>query len=134
MTYHAISRPDAVRSNGADTGLGEGRIPGEKTVIEQRDADMSSRTPGVGGTRFQIAALVHMMAQAVLFGAGAVVILLTPAFAGNLPAWFALNVLVSFFAAAAIAWKIAPRLRARYWNIGKPLRDAMRVEVSAVAR
>lgn len=117
MTYHAISRPDAVRSSGADTGLGEGRIPGKKTVFEQRDTDMSSRTPGVGGTRFQIAALVHMMAQAVLFGAGAVAILLTPAFADKLPAWFALNALVSFFAAAFIAWTIAPRLRARYWNI-----------------
>lgn len=66
--------------------------------------------------RLQISAMVFMMVQAVLFGAGLVLILLTPSLNAHalatLPEMIALSVLLS----AVIAWMIAPRLRARYWR------------------
>ena len=65
--------------------------------------------------RLQVAAMVFMMVQAVLFGAGMVVILLTPI------RWDAMEAIptmitMSVVASAAIAWLIAPRLRQRYWR------------------
>lgn len=65
--------------------------------------------------RLQIAAMVFMMVQAVLFGAGMVVILITPIQSdamAAIPTMIAISVVVS----AAIAWLIAPRLRQRYWR------------------
>ena len=65
--------------------------------------------------RLQIAAMVFMSIQAVMFGAGMLVILLTPIQSnamGAIPTMIA----VSFVASAAIAWLIAPRLRQRYWR------------------
>ncbi|QOZ78822.1 hypothetical protein XH83_27480 [Bradyrhizobium sp. CCBAU 53351] len=65
--------------------------------------------------RLQIAAMVFMMVQAVLFGAGMVVILLTPIQSDAMeaiPTMIAISVVTS----AAIAWLIAPRLRQRYWR------------------
>ncbi|MCS3775707.1 hypothetical protein [Bradyrhizobium centrosematis] len=65
--------------------------------------------------RLQIAAMVFMMVQAVLFGAGMVAILLTSAQSDAMTAIPAM-IAVSFLASAAIAWLIAPRLRQRYWR------------------
>lgn len=65
--------------------------------------------------RFQIAAMVYMMVQAVLFGAGMIAILATPLAAHAIqliPPMIAATALIS----APISWKIAPRLRARYWR------------------
>ncbi|WP_316232129.1 hypothetical protein [Bradyrhizobium sp. SZCCHNR1051] len=65
--------------------------------------------------RTQISAMVFMMVQAVLFGAGVLTILLTPL--SNhamlaMPVMIALSVALS----AIVSWQIAPRLRARYWR------------------
>lgn len=65
--------------------------------------------------RTQISAMVFMMVQAVLFGAGVLTILLTPL--SNhamlaMPVMIALSVVLS----AIVSWQIAPRLRARYWR------------------
>lgn len=66
-------------------------------------------------TRFQIAVLVFMMVQAVLFGAGTVLVLATPlsASAMQLMPWV---VGVSAIVSLPVSWLIAPRLRARFWN------------------
>ena len=66
-------------------------------------------------TRLQIAGLVFMMVQAVLFGIGVVAILATPLdreASTLVPCMIALTFLVS----APLAWLIAPRLRMRYWR------------------
>ncbi|WP_315755716.1 MULTISPECIES: hypothetical protein [unclassified Bradyrhizobium] len=65
--------------------------------------------------RTQISAMVFMMVQAVLFGAGVLTILLTPL--SNhamlaMPVMIGLSVVLS----AIVSWQIAPRLRARYWR------------------
>jgi len=63
--------------------------------------------------RFQIAALIFMMVQGVLFGVGIVMILATP-----LSAWAMqlIPALVVFSLAVSIpvSWMIAPRLRLRH--------------------
>ena len=65
--------------------------------------------------RIQIAALVYLMIQAVLFGVGAVLVLATPlaAQAMQLMPWV---VGATAIVSLPIAWIIAPRLRARYWD------------------
>jgi hypothetical protein len=67
-------------------------------------------------TRFQIAALVFMMTNAVAFGIGIVPILMIPAFADHafeaIPAVVPASIVVS----APLSWFIAPRLWARYWR------------------
>ena len=65
--------------------------------------------------RLQIAALVFMNVQAVLFGAGMLVILLTPIQSDAMAA-IPTMVAVSIVASAVIAWLMAPRLRQRYWR------------------
>ncbi|WP_315780490.1 hypothetical protein [Bradyrhizobium sp. SZCCHNPS1003] len=65
--------------------------------------------------RTQISAMVFMMVQAVLFGAGVLTILLTPLSNHAMlavPVMIALSVALS----AIVSWQIAPRLRARYWR------------------
>jgi hypothetical protein len=66
-------------------------------------------------TRLQIAAMVFMMVQAVLFGIGMVSILVTPLndSAMTFVPWM---VAASFLISAPLAWLIAPRLQARYWR------------------
>jgi hypothetical protein len=65
--------------------------------------------------RLQITAMVFMMVQAILFGAGTIAILLTPlqdqAFV-YMPAMVVATMLI----AAVLSWEIAPRLQARYWR------------------
>ena len=67
------------------------------------------------GIRLAIAALVFMMAQAVLFGIGAVLVLATPLseFAMTLMPWV---VGVSTVVSLPLSWFLAPRLRLRYWQ------------------
>ena len=65
--------------------------------------------------RLQIAALVFMSVQAVIFGVGMLVILLSP-IQSNAMAAIPTMIAVSFMASATIAWLIAPRLRQRYWR------------------
>lgn len=67
-------------------------------------------------TRFAIAALIYSMTNAVLFGAGLIVILLVPAFGEHLALAMLAVIAGSFVLAAPIAWFLAPRLRARYWR------------------
>jgi hypothetical protein len=63
--------------------------------------------------RLQIAILVYIMVQAVMFGVGIILVLATPlsAFAMHLMPWV---VGVSGIVSAPLAWLIAPRLRARF--------------------
>ena len=65
--------------------------------------------------RTQISAMVFLMVQAVLFGAGLLAILLTPL---RDHAMIAMPVMIasSMALAAILSWQIAPRLRARYWR------------------
>jgi hypothetical protein len=65
-------------------------------------------------TRFQIAALVFMMTNAVAFGIGIVPILMIPAFSNHAFEAIPAVVLVIFVVSAPLSWFIAPRLRVRY--------------------
>ena len=67
-------------------------------------------------TRTQIAVLVYSMTNAVLFGAGLIVVLMVPALNAHAGFWIAAVVAASLIIAAPFAWLIAPRLRARYWR------------------
>jgi hypothetical protein len=66
-------------------------------------------------TRFQIAATIYMMVQAVAFGAGLVLILATPLQANAMTA-LPVMIAISFAVAAPLSWFIAPRLQARFWR------------------
>lgn len=68
------------------------------------------------GTRIQIAALIFLMVNAVLFGAGLITVLTVPALAPHAMALIPAVVALSFVIAAPISWLMAPRLRARYWR------------------
>lgn len=65
--------------------------------------------------RFQISTMVFMMAQAVLFGAGMLGILLSP-LRDEASFYIPVMIVVSAIASVAIAWEIAPRLQMRYWR------------------
>jgi hypothetical protein len=66
-------------------------------------------------TRLQIASMVFLMVQAVLFGIGIVIILATPLSknAMTLVPWMIAG---SFLVSVPLAWLIAPRLQLRYWH------------------
>ena len=66
--------------------------------------------------RFQIAALIFMMVNAVAFGIGIVPVLLIPSLANNGFETIPAVVIASFVVSAPLSWFIAPRLRARYWR------------------
>ena len=66
-------------------------------------------------TRLLVAALVFMMVQAVLFGVGTILIVSTP-LAAYTSTLMPLHIVISFAIAAPIAWRLAPRLQARYWR------------------
>ena len=70
-------------------------------------------------TRFWIAAVIYMMAQAVVFGTGAVLVLATPLKEMAMQL-MPVVVLSSAILAAPIAWMIAPRMRARFWRNPTP--------------
>jgi len=67
-------------------------------------------------TRAQIAALIYLMTNGVLFGAGVILVLTWPALNADAGLWISVVVAASFVLAAPIAWWIAPRMRARYWR------------------
>lgn len=67
-------------------------------------------------TRLEIAALVYMMVNAVLFGAGLIAVLATPVLSIHAGIAIPAVVVLSLVLSAPIAWFIAPRLRARYWR------------------
>lgn len=69
-------------------------------------------------TRFRLAALVYMMTNAVIFGAGLVTILTVPSLADAAFDYIPMIVAASFILAAPIAWMIAPRLRSHYHREG----------------
>lgn len=75
--------------------------------------------------RFQISAMVFMMVQAVLFGAGLLVILLTPSLNAHAMSTLPEMIGLSLVPSAIIAWMIAPRLRARYWRARGVSHDAI---------
>ena len=70
-------------------------------------------------TRTQIAALIYTMTNAVLFGAGLIIVLMVPWLNANAGFWIAVVVAASLILAAPFSWLVAPRLRARYWR-GRP--------------
>lgn len=65
--------------------------------------------------RFQIAAMVYLMVQAIVFGIGVVLVLATPLanHAMQLMPWV---VVTTALISAPISWMLAPRLRARFWR------------------
>ena len=65
-------------------------------------------------TRVQIAVLIYSMVNAVLFGAGLIVVLTLPVLSADAGFWISVVVGASLILAAPIAWWIAPRLRARF--------------------
>ena len=65
-------------------------------------------------TRVGIAALIYLMTNAVIFGAGLITVLLLPGLRGEGMISIPAVVVTSLILAAPIAWLIAPRLRARY--------------------
>ena len=67
-------------------------------------------------TRLGIAALVYMMTNAVMFGAGIITVLSVPVLRDAGATWIPVVVAASLILAAPAAWLIAPRLRARYWR------------------
>ena len=66
--------------------------------------------------RFQIAAMVFMMTNAVAFGVGLLPVLLIPSLAQNAFTTVPAVVIASVVVSAPLAWMIAPRLRARFWK------------------
>jgi len=68
-------------------------------------------------TRFQIAALVFMMTSAFAFGAGILVVLMTPALAAHAFGAIPVVVAASLAIGAPAAWFIAPMLRSRYQRV-----------------
>jgi hypothetical protein len=68
-------------------------------------------------TRFQIALLIFMMANAVAFGVGIVLVLMTPALTAYAFEAIPAVVVASLVVSAPTAWFMAPTLRARYQRI-----------------
>jgi len=66
--------------------------------------------------RLQIAGMVFLMVNAVMFGVGIVPVLLLPSLANNAFETIPAVVIASFLISAPLSWFIAPRLRARYWR------------------
>ncbi len=64
-------------------------------------------------TRLAITLLVYGMVQAVLFGAGLLLLLWTP-LAADAATYFPAMVIFSALISVPVAWKLAPRLRASH--------------------
>lgn len=64
--------------------------------------------------RGQIALLIYMMVQAVLFGSGVVAMVMIPSWTTHQHITLPVIVVVTFLIAAPLAWFISPRLLARY--------------------
>jgi hypothetical protein len=68
--------------------------------------------------RLTISALVYMMVQAVLFGAGLVIILMSP-LSSHAAAAIVWMIAITMAISAPLSYVIAPRLTAGYWR-GRP--------------
>ena len=66
-------------------------------------------------TRIQIASIVFMMVQPLLFCIAIVLILATP-LNQNVMTLVPWMIATSFFVSVPLAWLIAPRLQMRYWR------------------
>ncbi|KAB2675847.1 hypothetical protein F9K85_13110 [Brucella tritici] len=66
--------------------------------------------------RFQIAALINIMVNAVVFGVGAITVLSIPILSVNAMLWLPIVVAASIVLSPPISWWLAPRLRNRYWQ------------------
>ena len=75
---------------------------------------LRNRKGPVMSTRFQIALLIFMMANAVVFGVGIVLVLMIPVLAAYAFEAIPAIVVASFLVSAPAAWFIAPTLRSRY--------------------
>jgi hypothetical protein len=60
------------------------------------------------------------MVNAVLFGVGAVTVLSLTGLQEQWKYLLPIVIVLSFVLAVPIAWKLAPRLRARYWREREP--------------
>ena len=67
-------------------------------------------------TRLSITLLVMMMTNSVLFGVGAIAVLSIPALNDQAMVLLPVVIVTSLLLGPLVAWFIAPRLRARYWN------------------
>ncbi|CAO3418427.1 hypothetical protein [Azospirillum doebereinerae] len=67
-------------------------------------------------TRFRLAALIFGMTNAVLFGAGLLLVVTVPDLMEQAITLIPIVVALSFLIAAPIAWFLAPRLRLRFWR------------------
>ncbi|MEX0405138.1 hypothetical protein ABGN05_05620 [Aquibium sp. LZ166] len=67
-------------------------------------------------TRTYLTGIVSLMVNAVLFGAGVVVVLSVPALSEHAIYLIPAVVVASFILTPFIAWKIAPRMRLSYWK------------------
>lgn len=76
-------------------------------------------------TRFRLATLIFGMTNAVLFGAGALLVLSVPSLMEQAITLLPIVVALSFLIAAPIAWFLAPRLRLRFWR-GREEEEARR--------
>lgn len=66
--------------------------------------------------RLQLAIMVGLMINAVLFGIGAVIVLSIPALNDNAKYLLPVVVVTCFILTPFIAWLMAPRLRLSYWR------------------
>lgn len=67
-------------------------------------------------TRLWIAAMVYPMANAVLFGSGATLVLTVPWLRENAVWSLPVIIVLALILAAPVSWVLAPRLRRRYWK------------------
>ena len=67
-------------------------------------------------TRLWIAAMVYPMANAVMFGSGATLVLMVPWLNQNAAWSLPVTIVLALVLAAPVSWVIAPRLRRRYWK------------------
>ena len=67
-------------------------------------------------TRLQIAALLSLMINAVLFGIGTVAVLAVPALNADAALYLPAVIVASYALTPPIAWMMAPRMRTRFWR------------------
>lgn len=73
--------------------------------------------------RFQIAAALSIMVNAVFFGVGAAIVLSVPELAEEAKYLLPAVVILSVILTPLVSWMIAPRLRNRYWQKRKALHN-----------
>jgi len=66
--------------------------------------------------RARVAALIFSMVNAVIFGAGLVIVLTVPALATQASFWIPAVVAASFLIAPALAWMLAPTMMLRFMH------------------